>query len=66
MSSPGQKVSIMCCWGRAENNSRKNEEIWAKAETISCGCVCVKVKSDVIKNDIAWEPGILGPRITVS
>ena len=28
-------------------------------------CLVVKVKSDAVKNNIAQEPGMLGPRIKV-
>ena len=33
--------------------SRNDFQLWM--------CLVVKVKSDVIKNGIAWEPGMLGP-----
>ena len=33
--------------------SRNNAQWWMR--------LVVKVKSDAVKNNIAWEPGILGP-----
>ena len=44
------------------NNSRKNEEREPKQKQ----CPAVEVtgdgsKSDAVKNNTAWEPGILGP-----
>ena len=29
--------------------------------TPSCGCEVMELKSDAIKNDIAYEPGMSGP-----
>ena len=44
------------------NNSRKNEE-WSQSENKAQQQVRLKmeVKSDVVKNNIAWEPVMLGP-----
>ena len=33
--------------------SRNNTQLWM--------CLVVKVKSDAVKNNIAYEPGMLGP-----
>ena len=35
------------------DQSGNNAQLWM--------CLLVKVKSDAIKNNIAWEPGMLGP-----
>ena len=35
--------------------SRYDAQLWM--------CLVIKVKSDAVKNNIRWEPGILGPRI---
>ena len=44
------------------NNSRKNEVAEPKQKDAQFWmCLAVKVKSDVVKNNIALEPGMLGP-----
>ena len=44
------------------NSSRRNEEANQSRNDFQLWmCLVVKVKSDVIKNGIAWEPGMLGP-----
>ena len=62
---PGQKVSntllgtsrgqLLIAPERMKqlNQSRNDAQLWM--------CLVVKVKSDAIKNNIAWEAGILGP-----
>ena len=44
------------------NNSRKNEGMEPN-KTQLWMLLMVEVKSDTVKSNIAWEPGILGPRI---
>ena len=41
--------------------SRKKEDEPTQNNTQLWVCLVVKVKSDALKNDIAQEPGILGP-----
>ena len=44
-------------------SSRKNEETepkWKQGSVVDVSAG-VKVKSDAMKNNIAWEPGMLGP-----
>ena len=41
------------------NSSKKNEE--AEPKQKQCPVVVMEVKSDVVKNNIAQEPGMLGP-----
>ena len=44
------------------NHSRKNEVPEPKGKLPQlCTCPVVKVKSDAVKNNIAKEPGMLGP-----
>ena len=35
------------------NESRNDVQLWM--------CLVVKVKSDAVKNNTSWEPGMLGP-----
>ena len=42
------------------NNSRKNEGMEPN-KTQLWMLLMVEVKSDTVKSNIAWEPGILGP-----
>ena len=62
---PGWKVSIMLL-GKSGgqlliapermkllDQSRNDAQLWM--------CLVVKVKSDAVKNNVAWEPGMLGP-----
>ena len=62
MSPPGQKVSTVLLGKSGETapgtrkrlgQSRNDFQLWM--------CLVVKVKSNVVKNNIAWEPGMLGP-----
>ena len=44
------------------NSSRKNEEAepkWKQGSVVDVSAG-MKVKSDAMKNNIAWEPGMLG------
>ena len=62
MSLPGQQVSNMLTGEEWRNNSRKNEVAEPKQKDAQFWmCLAVKVKSDVVKNNIALEPGMLGP-----
>ena len=38
---------------KRQNQSRNNAQWWM--------CLVVKIKSDAVKNNIAQEPGMLGP-----
>ena len=42
------------------NNSRKNEEMEPKQKQCPVVDVTGDIKSDAVKNNIAWEPGMLG------
>ena len=62
MNSLGQKVPNMLLEKSREitpegmkrlSQSRNKTQLWM--------CLVVKVKSDAVKNDIAQEPGTLGP-----
>ena len=49
------------------NNSRKNEETEQKQNTIQLWVsLLMEVKSDAVKNNIAYEPGKLGASIKVN
>ena len=43
------------------NSSRINEGAESKQKQYPVVDVVVKVKSHAVKNNIAWEPGMLGP-----
>ena len=63
---PGWKVSNTLLGksrGQFIHSSRKNEVARPKWKQCS---VVVKVKSDAVKNSIAWEPVMLGPWIKVN
>lgn len=54
MSTPaGEERKIAPGRMKRLGQSRNDFQLWI--------CLVVKVKSDVIKNNIAWEPGMLGP-----
>ena len=64
MSPPGQKVSNMILRKNREVAPKKKKKIrgWAKVEITQLQmCLVVKVKSDSVKNDTEWEPGMLSP-----
>ena len=44
-------------WKKSRSQRENNAQLWM--------CLVVKVKSDAVKNNIAQEPGMLGPRIKV-
>ena len=49
------------------NNSRNNEETKPKQNTTQLRIsLLMEVKSDAVKNNIAYQPGKLGPSIKVS
>ena len=39
------------------SQTKNNAQVWM--------CLVVKVKSDAVKNNIAYEPGVLDPRVKV-
>ena len=48
-------------WRTVTNSSRKNEEAGPMQKYAQLRmCLVVKVKSDAIKGNIPWEPGMLG------
>ena len=54
MSTPaGEERNIAPGRMKRLGQSRNDFQLWI--------CLVMKVKSDVIKNNIAWEPGMLGP-----
>ena len=49
------------------NSSRKVEELGQRRNNTPCWmCLVVKVKPNAIKNNTAYEPGMLGPLIKVN
>ena len=56
-------VSVQYATGdQWRNNSRKNEEMeQSKNNTQLWMWLVMEVKSDAVKSNIAWEPGMLGP-----
>ena len=68
MSPPPRWVDVQYATGEEQrNSSRKNEEAGQKQKQRQLWmCLVVKVKSNAVKSNIAWEPGILGPWIKVN
>ena len=63
MNSPGAQYAT---GEEQRNNSSKNEETEPKQKQCPVVDVTGDIKSDAVKNNIAWEPGMLGPRINVN
>ena len=65
---PPRWVDVQYATGEEQrNSSRKNEEAGQKQKQRQLWmCLVVKVKSNAVKSNIAWEPGILGPWIKVN
>ena len=58
MNSPGAQYAT---GEEQRNNSSKNEETEPKQKQCPVVDVTGDIKSDAVKNNIAWEPGMLGP-----
>ena len=63
MNSPGAQYAT---GEEQRNNSSKNEETEPKQKQCPVVDVTGDIKSDAVKNNIAWEPGMLGLWIKVS
>ena len=49
-------------WSKSKNNTQLWKWLGQNGnDTQLCMCLVVKVKSDAVKNNIAQEPGMLGP-----
>ena len=57
MNSPGAQYAT---GEEQRNNSSKNEETEPKQKQCPVVDVTGDIKSDAVKNNIAWEPGMLG------
>ena len=66
--SPPRWVDVQYATGEEWRNSyRKNEEAGQKQKQCQLWmCLVVTVKSNAVKSNTAWEPGILGPWIKVN
>ena len=64
MNSPGQWVSSMLLEISGEITPERMKRLGqSRSDTQLWMCLVVKVKSDALKNNIAEEPGMLGPWI---
>ena len=61
MNSTGGQVPNMLLENSGEITPDRMKILSQSKTTPSCGCEVMELKSDAIKNDIAYEPGMSGP-----
>ena len=67
MSLSGQKVSNMLLDKTGEIAPNRMKRLGQRGNDAQLWiCLVVKVKSDAVKNNVAKEPGMLGPYIKVN
>ena len=67
MSLSGQKVSNMLLDKTGEITPNRMKRLGQRGNDAQLWiCLVVKVKSDAVKNNVAKEPGMLGPYIKVN